>query len=739
MLGRARGLLRARASIRQPGVQQQWRETRLIRNYANGTALGGRTDRDTGHQEKDFAGKDTAQDAQKQRFESLGKLLSPEIDTTQDAQKQRTEPLAGKIRKIKSPSSASKASKTNDASQGSRKKRGNSAVKSKAPKPTKKRMHEDAMEYGIITTSRPHKTTIEDLAAKIEPISGFNVPGKIDRPAQLVLLVTPGLAQHALDSNAPRTVYERFQLPTSSGKQIESITAVVDRLPSPNEQEGVEGMAYMFLRDPVPSDANVHTPMSQSAQKPGTLKFRVTQRAARSPNVLFDCDLQLPLAQTIFTTGMASTMIRREYSYSGPQNSLELHKEEHLESKTLVLPDFPHSGFSRVCYAPLVPLTPFRRINYVMGNIIRKLSPHPSWDLLSPAGPYWQVVAHPHDATQNMSASQELEEAVSKYFEALDLTPEPVSVWALVAPPIENSPPGSEHMWISRRKLLLADSETISSSWDPSAYSAKSMGIEVSLAVRKLISRGGRLIKVLSGGGGWGKKAGLLSLDPDVEYSTRELRQDDGWEFDFDGIDEGSADANEAQKKQALGEIVKEGDNIMFLLAPKQKNLPWSLKEATEYAESSHDPASWKLDLTFGTIPSSIDAIPEKALSDSEPAAIEHYRKRFGMLSEGGLAVTRFDDCPRPFKTKLDVPFTRYKLILFEESTRQKVRASGPPSHRKFEEVSGPIKEAAEEFRHEIRGEEDMFEQWSKQDDIETTHSTAPEEQPGTAENTKPQ
>lgn len=81
---------------------------------------------------------------------------------------------------------------------------------------------------------------------------------------------------------------------------------------------------------------------------------------------------------------------------------------------------------------------------------------------------------------------------------------------------------------------------------------------------------------------GLGQKAGLLSLDPDVHYSTRELRQDEGWKFDFDGVDDGSAAATEAQKNQALGQIVKEGESIMFLLAPNRNTyLRTKLKHIT--------------------------------------------------------------------------------------------------------------------------------------------------------------
>lgn len=57
---------------------------------------------------------------------------------------------------------------------------------------------------------------------------------------------------------------------------------------------------------------------------------------------------------------------------------LKLLDEQRLESQTLQLPALPASLGVHSITMPLVPLTRFRTINYVMGNIIRKLSSKPA-------------------------------------------------------------------------------------------------------------------------------------------------------------------------------------------------------------------------------------------------------------------------------------------------------------------------------------------------------------------------
>ncbi|KAM0720008.1 hypothetical protein Q7P37_004143 [Cladosporium fusiforme] len=763
MLGRARGLLRARVGA---GESKAWQQchTVQIRRYAKESAPGGQSLGGTGKQEQESEGKDTTQQTREERLESLGNALrwapppaahqsTPEkaLDKEEVLDASRKQSSKYKVRRVRLD--VSDASPEQDVKQ---------------PPHVKGRWRPERLKnttsFGIVTTSRPHETTMEELAQQIERMPHFHIPEKHDYPGLLVLLMTPGLARHALDRNAPNTVYQRFQLPNVFAKSIESITAVVDRLPSSHEEpEGAEGMAYMFLRNPMPSEASDQTPLSPSAQKPGTLKFRVTRPQAETS--LADHDLQLPLAQTIFTTGMVSTLIRREYNHDNRIRELELHKEEYLESKTVAFPVLPALCGHTMLHAPLIPLTPFRHIDYVMGNIIRKLSSRPSWEREPPSEPRKSfrqtIIANPQDKTQSMSASQELEQAVSKYFDALDLAPEPVSVWALIVPRAEDRP-YIDITYTGVGVMLIGDNQPLSSSWHPDARSAHEMGKQVSWSVRRVLENGGRLIKVLSGGGGWGKKAGLLSLDPDTEYSTRELRQDAGWEFNFDGPDDGTGAAVEAQQKQALGEIVKEGESIMFLLAPKQDNLGRSYKEAiSKDLLNEHKP---DLLLEFGAIPSSIDAIPERTQPGSEPATIQHYPWSFGMLSEGGMAVTSpAKKGPKTYQSKFDVPYGRFRFTqrdeymfpqgrMLEPITKPIQETPKKRSPKKKSPKEGSPKQKDPELTKKTHGksttnkkkrsgptaEKDIFERFAELADEDHSQSFAFQEQPSPAKDRKP-
>jgi hypothetical protein len=564
--------------------------------------------------------------------------------------------------------------------------------------------------FGVVTTSRPLATTIDDLVKEIPPMPQDEASGSPEDTVTLVLLMTPGLARYALDITVPNTVVRRLRPSKLFGKKYTTTAAIVDRLPTTNDEiGGAEGMAYMLFRNAPSAEDGDQVPFQGSAQKPGSLTFQMPRvshdRVWKQVSIR---SVQLPLSQTVFTTGLVSTMILREYTHSGIDEPMELTSERKLESQTLRLPTLSEGKSSRVIYVPLVPLTPFRKINYVMGNIIRKLSAQRTWDLQPNENGESKLIEIPRDNEQDAPASQDLEEAVSKYFEVLDLQPETVSVWALVMPKTADSAKIHKIMrGPAVSAVLAADEAAICAAWDPKADSSKNMSRMVSVAARNLIYHGARLIKVLSGGGGWGKKAGLLSLDPDVQYSTRELRQDEGWQFDFDAPEDGTGAAVEAQKNQALGQIVKEGESIMFLLAPKLKNLPLTYSEA-HHRDNLGLRTPSELEVSFGAIPSSIDEVAQSSDSDATPTTIQHYPNFFGMLSEGGMAFQYNPAKEIVFQSKMDVPFGRFTYKYHMTADGQKLKYY-PDAHKKGD--AGPKSSAIEAWSESssvFRGKADV-------------------------------
>jgi hypothetical protein len=657
MLSCTRKLLEARTKYGIPTARKHW-DAVLRRGYAEDALGSGRQSRQSGVDQEDHQGdRESAQHRRPQRF--LIRRVKGRDDTTGPFSSDRFErSLQLDPHENTTPSKNAKPKiKKNLPGIGKPK---------PGPQPKTRwgtrELAKDAF-FGVVTTSRPLATTIDELVKDLPQMPQGEASELSEDTVSMVLLMTPGLARHALDSTVPKTVVDRLQPSKQFGKKYITTTAIVDRLPTTDDEiEGAEGMAYMLFRNPPPAEDGDQVPFQGSAQKPGSLTFRMPRVQINKLTTRATVqNLQLPLSQTVFTTGLVSTMMLREYTRGGIEEPLELTSERKLESQTLQLPALPEYNSSYRTYIPLVPLTPFRKINYVMGNIIRKLSAQRTWEVQPGEEGRTKLIESERDTEQDVPASQDLEQAVSKYFEVLDLQPETVSVWALVIPKAADSTKISHALRLQGiHNILGADEAAISAAWDPKAEASKVMLKSVAVATRHLMLYGARLIKVLSGGGGWGKKAGLLSLDPDVQYSTRELRQDEGWNFDFDAPDDGTGAAVEAQKNQALGQIVKEGESIMFLLAPKLQNLPTTYPEVHQRDTTGSRRAS-ELELSFGPIPSSIDEIARSPESDETPARIQHYPNIFGMLSEGGMALqfTPKKQGKFYFQSKIDVPFAR--------------------------------------------------------------------------------
>ena len=88
---------------------------------------------------------------------------------------------------------------------------------------------------------------------------------------------------------------------------------------------------------------------------------------------------------------------------------------------------------------------------------------------------------------------------------------------------------------------------------------------------RRAFSKGCQLRKVLSGGGGWGVKQGLLSLDPDADYeylltepqATKSTGLEDLYLANHRMTD---IQDDENQSKKMFEDIIKPGDTITFFV-----------------------------------------------------------------------------------------------------------------------------------------------------------------------------
>ncbi|KAF7197114.1 hypothetical protein HII31_01539 [Pseudocercospora fuligena] len=513
------------------------------------------------------------------------------------------------------------------------------------------------------------QTNIEHLISQVQPLRWGMPTVKSRNPSQLTLLLTPSFAKHATDAQLPIRVLDRFHSHAVIDKPIDTITAVVDRLPIPSGSgHGCEGIAYAFITDPKALDVESQVALRRDTTKAGSLCFHIPPHTGS--HRLCDTKIQLPLAQTIFSTGLPSTLIHNHYEPSSEDGRQRLVQTRELESQSVRLA-VRELDQSLSYGAPLVPLTPFRLIHSSMGNIVRTVAPVIAtehrfiFDLKGDKVAYDKNTGeHKSQDGRASPASQELETAVQDYFKNLDIAPEPVQVWALVIPSPAKTDNNEDN---SLAHFTALDKEDIRSLWSsiPENYQAE---------LRKsryfpMLLQGARFIKVLSGGGGWGKKAGLLSFDPDSSYSTREIRSETGWNFSLD-----DEEALLKSQKQALGEVVKEGELVAFFIAPSE-NADTALKQGLLNEASLDEPALQNA-VTFGAIPSSVEsALGRSAVShasDGNRNSIKHFVNQFGALSEGGMAVTLTkDDGTVITQTKMDMPFGKLRLELGSKTSEK--------------------------------------------------------------------
>ncbi|CAK4034194.1 Hypothetical predicted protein [Lecanosticta acicola] len=531
---------------------------------------------------------------------------------------------------------------------------------------------EQGLFMGTVAANSPHTPhtfpTLDELVAAISP----RIHGQPSRanswPSMLLLLLTPRYAQQALSPELATSVLQRFppnSNPTRS-KPLDAITAVVDRLPIPGGPlEGVEGLAYAFVTNPSPLYSSSQLPLRPDAQKPGFLAFENPWAA----DIIDSTNIQVPLAHTIFANGLPSTLLHTRFQFDPLTGLLQKSASQRLESQTVRMSSSIVNGFPHVQHQ-LEPLTPFRKVRACMGNIIRSLSPN-EWgvdqakssvdesmqDTTATPESTGTRVATPADS---LPASQELEAAVSNYFQYNNLAPEPVQVWALIIPNerhVRRIRPGTLSMTHPKRHLLVFPR------WN------REFRPLIDTAIWQFLKDGARLHRVLSGGGGWGKKAGLLSLDPDIKYDTRQLRDEKDWHFNFDVED--PAFAIQQHQKEALGDIIRPGEGVMFLLAKRgltETRLPDLLPKCFDGA------------LVFGTIPSSVDELPQGSLKQESRNEVDrlqpkHFRNYFGALSETGLALQSLAESKTLTQTKLDIPWS---LLVLPTGNLGRTEDAGP-------------------------------------------------------------
>ncbi|KAJ5174463.1 uncharacterized protein N7482_000340 [Penicillium canariense] len=445
-----------------------------------------------------------------------------------------------------------------------------------------------------------------------------------------VLLVTPSFA-HWLDPSddfLPNLMCRLYGNDSSS--TLYGVAAVIDKIPTNqtpadkpklegnessvvNELES-EGLSLLVVdKENVQGKAAPTRRIGGPASEDADLVVSIQGRPVARNSVRATHEIGLRLSNTVFVNGKESTLVGMRWARDAAANAVTLHNTIDLTS-CYIAPTSAASDIKPTLTLPLYPVGERRKVIASMGNILRQISKST-------------------DPTSNepIPASSELEKDLPRYIEEHNIMDQRVSVWALVENP----------------SILIANQD--SSTQD---------------RVVQSLHQGGKLHRVMSGGGGWGKKQGLLSLDPEVSFpGTTRRRELVGLDQLFKPKADAELDIPPFLTKSMVGDdlsllsqVATAGDFIQFFVSvdpayslhavPKDASLADSsityrfgvVSRAEEL--SSRDTNDGEKDITV--VPNSFGALSEKAIAYAQPVA------QGGATSESS--------------TKLDIPGCRVIL-----------------------------------------------------------------------------
>lgn len=543
----------------------------------------------------------------------------------------------------------------------------------------------------------------------LEQIPPFALDTEHECPL-LLFLVTPSFAAQAVENLDlfAHTIRKAIKHTDQDSivPSFQTLVAVVDRLPLPvatlagkseklfakfrtraygknRLSSGLEGIAFASISE-VPrqsaskSDTDNNTTsrgrrmsLLSSSNKPGTLTFKMKSHIVGDERYS-SYEVQLPLTNSVFLNGLASTLIRCQYNWDARSGELTQVWKENEDHQAVTLPCLPYAvrgvGTNISASAPLVALTPARVVAACMGNIVR------------------QVFDGSEDNAHPVLASQELEAAVSDYFKAKDIPAQTVSVWALVVPKeaAENIP--------LVQPILSRVAAYLRAHWKADVDKTLYIGAEIT-RFGEAFEHGVKLCRVMSGGGGWGKKAGLLSLDPDTNYDAASEAPEPSF-FSELALDGSTEDAS------PLEQVARVGDYVQFYIAPvstyPEPPSVVSRHELDSYQETLNP---WR-STDFGVIPSTIDTlsvVQTAGGAGGETVSCRVFKHHFGAFSEGGMALTVRQysvDAPvaqQTTQSRIDVPYSRYSI--YERMKDSKAQGGSQTVKMDGEVLSTPVNE----------------------------------------------
>ncbi|KAF2154845.1 hypothetical protein K461DRAFT_291755 [Myriangium duriaei CBS 260.36] len=560
--------------------------------------------------------------------------------------------------------------------------------------------------YSVSVIKNDPKATFESLVGLLEPLTTVQAP---EEPL-FVFFVTRAFAAelHARQDLIPFAL-SKIVGGIGSSDSLQTLLAVVDKLPMPivtqtgKKEERVSNLPTGDLGSEgfcIASSSSRHFGMTSSGlsnwspessrfshslgpEKPATVTCSINPLHGQILNAILNTSpdnklksldsysIQLPLPTTIFENGLRHTLIWSRFIRDARTNSYICKATENIQHAQVTLPFNPGLGsrHNAALGVPLLGLTGGFRVVTCKGNIVRELQ---AFDKATAA-------VRP--------ASEGLEKAVSEYFVQKGVRPHTLSVWALVIPrdllDLTRSKDDNVRMMMSHITSedpdLLAEDQELPS-W---------LGSKASSLLDYLLNNGAKIRKVTSGGGGWGNKAGLLSLDPETSFQ--------------DSITTSDATANGDMRdagwlSTGLEPIARSGDYIRFFFIP-----PSLLDSVSSQVPAATAPVTGQASgCEFGVVPSTIDDISssnrlvEKMPGGNAPIV---FHNRFGAMSERGISVqvqsySGWGESLQSHRneTKIDVPFARFSVTA--RKTRQPQQSQEKVKHDDDELMFDSIKYA---------------------------------------------
>ncbi|KIW62795.1 hypothetical protein PV04_10926 [Phialophora macrospora] len=450
----------------------------------------------------------------------------------------------------------------------------------------------------------------------------------------IVVLATPSLASLLEPGDFPKdllpALYQGRRSEHGADTIVKCIYGVVDALPGPGPSShgvdrhspgltGTEGLAVFLSSDDGRSrslyaSGTAHGDSEKEAAT--TLKFATAftlsdldtgdgQRTVTSRHV------SLPVANTIFVNGKRTTLFEDGWKIKFCQTSEA--SINYLYRKPLASYHIDLSCDSdevvKAGSSPLRRLTEPRKVVGSMGNVLAQIQ----------VGP------------EAVPASQELEKAVHAFIERnpTSTAQGPLLVYALIRPEATMTPDEGRR--------------------DGQPYPP--------VSILEALWRGAKLFKVSGGGGGWGKRQGLLSLEAAVNFEARDAQSMAG----FPDLD------SDQSIVEALGSrgIIPPSSSVEFLV-----HSPSPASAGTQgQKHASQLPERETLTVMLGTSadPDTRDDVVMGA--DNNDTGVQFVPHHFGMISYGGAALSSTSRVPlshlpptKGTETRLDVPNSSFIL-----------------------------------------------------------------------------